>query len=67
MSTFYTKMIISYVFINVCMCVSVNICHVRGCFPRPEEGIGSSGAGVTAAHCGHLGMSAGCSFMELSL
>lgn len=62
MSTFYTKMIISYVFINVCMCVSVNICHVRGCFPRPEEGIGSSAAG-----CGHLGMSAGCSFMELSL
>lgn len=37
----------SYMFINVCMCASVNICHVWGCSHRPEEGIGSSGAGIT--------------------
>lgn len=59
MSTFYTKMIMSYVFINVCTCVSVNKCHMCECSQKPEEGIGPSGAGVTAAGCAHLGVSAG--------
>lgn len=59
MSTFDTKAIMSYVFINVCTCVSVNTCHMCECSHRPEEGIGSSGAGLTAAGCAHLGVSAG--------
>lgn len=60
-------MIMSYIFINACRCVSVSICHVCGCSHRPEEGIRSSELELQTAGCVHLDLSAGCSIMEPSL
>lgn len=61
-------MIMPYVFINVCMCASVNICHVWGCSHRPEERIlGPLELVLQTAGCGHLGTNAGCSIREPSL
>ena len=67
-------MIMSYMFINVCMCAPMNICHVWGCshsMPCACEQqkiiLGPLELALQTAGRGHLGTNAGCSIREPSL